>query len=194
MPDKETVDQGLAYMMREAGIDPDEYTGSAEDVREAVQAAKRQRAERVGLDYSGLTDGQLSDSWATGIFPNVQIGLHPEGAFLMRFVPHPTDPERFFYNTMTLYRPCDAPDYKVPDWMGLPEGSDLTGEIRPDIEYVGLGEPPDLGLVLDQDSELLPVVQSGIRSRAFQGPLWSEQEQRLRHFHTELDRYMNGEK
>jgi len=48
--------------------------------------------------------------------------------------------------------------------------------------------------VLDQDSELLPVVQSGIRSRGFAGPLWSEQEQRLRHFHTELDRHMSGEK
>jgi hypothetical protein len=31
------------------------------------------------------------DSWATGIFPNVQIGMHPEGCFLMRFLPHATD-------------------------------------------------------------------------------------------------------
>jgi len=50
-----------------------------------------------------------------------------------------------------------------------------------------------LGLVLDQDSSLLPVVQKGVRSRAFQGPLWCEQEQRLRHFHKELDRHINGE-
>jgi hypothetical protein len=124
----------------------------------------------------------------------VQIGLHAEGAFLMRFMPHPTDPERFFYNTMTLWRPADDPSYKVPDWMGLPEGTDTSGETRPPIERTGVGEPPNLGLVLDQDSRLLPVVQSGIRSRGFDGPLWSEQEQRLRHFHTELDRYLNGEK
>ena len=41
---------------------------------------------------------------------------------------------------------------------------------------------------------LLPVVQKGLRSRGFKGPLWSDQEQRVRHFHRELDRYINGEK
>jgi len=82
----------------------------------------------------------------------------------------------------------------VPAWMGLPEGADVSGDTRPDIERTGVGEPPKLGFVLEQDSELLLVVQSGIRSRGFDGPLWGEQEQRLRHFHTELDRYMSGEK
>jgi phenylpropionate dioxygenase-like ring-hydroxylating dioxygenase large terminal subunit len=90
--------------------------------------------------------------------------------------------------------PADDPDYDVPAWMGLPEGTDLSGEDRPEIEYKGVGEPAELGLVLDQDSELLPVVQKGIRSRAFKGAIWSEQEARLRHFHREIDRYLNGEK
>jgi carnitine monooxygenase subunit len=48
--------------------------------------------------------------------------------------------------------------------------------------------------VLDQDSELLPIVQMGSRSRGFRGPLWSEQEARLRHFHTELDACLSGAK
>ena len=56
------------------------------------------------------------------------------------------------------------------------------------------GEKPNLGDVLDQDSELLPVQQQGLRSRAFKGPLWSEQEQRVRHFHRELDRYIQDKK
>ena len=59
----------------------------------------------------------------------MQIGLHPEGAFLMRFMPHPTDPEKFTYDTMTLVRPVDDPDYSVPGWMGLPEGTDTSGKI-----------------------------------------------------------------
>jgi len=192
--DQETVDEGLTFMMQDAGMDPTGYRDSAGEVRETIQHAKRERATRYGLDYSELVDGQLTDSWATGIFPNVQIGLHAEGAFLMRFMPHPENPERFFYNTMTLWRPCDDPSYTVPGWMGVPEGTDISGESRPDVERTGVGEPPNLGLVLDQDSELLPVVQAGIRSRGFAGPLWSEQEQRLRHFHTELDRYLSGEK
>ena len=69
-----------------------------------------------------------------------------------------------------------------------------SGDIRPDTVYTKIGEVPNLGQVLDQDSELLPVVQKGIRSRGFKGPVWSEQEQRLRHFHKELDRYLSGEK
>ena len=192
--DQDSMNPSLQYMMIEASMDPEAFTGSAREVRAAIARAKRERAGRVGLSYDHFTDGQLTDSWATGVFPNVQIGMHPEGVFLMRFMPHPTDPERFFYDTMTLIRPVNDPDYTVPGWMGLPEGTDTTGDIRPDTEYVAAGEPANLGLVLDQDSELLPVLQKGIRSRGFEGPVWSEQEQRLRHFHKELDRYLAGEK
>jgi hypothetical protein len=78
--------------------------------------------------------------------------------------------------------------------MGLPAGTDVTGRTRPEMIRVPPGSPPGLGEVLDQDSDLLPVVQKGLRSRGFRGPLWSEQEQRVRHFHRELDRYVNGEK
>lgn len=192
--DQDSMNASLEYMMAEASMLPEEYPQNAREVRTAIQQAKRRRSKKFNLGYERFTDGQLTDSWATGIFPNVQIGLHPEGAFLMRFMPHPTDPERFFYDTMTLIRPVEDPNYKTPGWMGLPEGTDTSGETRPDTEYVPLGEPPHLGQVLDQDSELLPVVQRGLRSRGFRGPLWGEQEQRLRHFHKELERYLNGEK
>jgi hypothetical protein len=47
-------------------------------------------------------------------------------------------------------------------------------------------------MVLSQDSSLLPVVQQGMRSRGFDGQLWSEQEQRLRHFHVELERRLSN--
>ncbi len=192
--DQTTVNEGLQFMLQDAGVDPAGFKGTAADVRGAIQVAKRERAERLGLDYSKLLDSQLSDSWATGIFPNVQIGCHPEGVFIMRFVPHETDPERFYYDTMTLVLPIDDADsdYASPAWMGLPEDTDFSGKTRPDIEVVGVGDDARLGLVLSQDSELLPVVQQGMRSRAFRGQLWGEQEQRLRHFHVELDRYLSA--
>jgi hypothetical protein len=164
-------------------------------VRAAIQKSKRERARRIGLKhYENFTDGQLTDSWATGLFPNVQMGMHPEGVFIMRFLPDADDPEKFYYETMILYRPVNDPDYTVPGWMGLPPGTDCSGNTRPAIIHVPVGEKPNLGDVLDQDSELLPVQQRGIRSRSFKGPLWGEQEQRVRHFHRELDRYINGEK
>ncbi len=191
MQDQETVNEGLQMMLQDAGINPAEYKGTAADVRRDIQLSKRERAKRLGLDYSKLVDGQLSDSWATGIFPNVQIGCHPEAAFVMRFLPHESDPERFYYDTMTLIVPADDPNYTPPAWMGLPEGTDYSGEIRPDCEYYGIGEDANLGMVLAQDADLLPVVQKGMRSRGFKGQLWGEQEQRLRHFHVELQRWMS---
>ena len=186
--DQTTVNEGLKIMLRDAGLDPDEFTGTAADVRRAIQLGKRERAERLGLDYSRFTDGQLSDSWATGLFPNVQIGCHPEAAFLMRFLPHESDPERFYYDTMTLMFPVEDPNYCPPGWMGLPEGTDVSGQVRPETEQYSIEEDANLGQVLSQDSTLMPIVQKGMRSRGFRGQLWGEQEQRLRHFHVELER------
>lgn len=193
--DQPAINPGQAYMMREAGMNPDEFKGSPGEVRAAVQKAKRARAKRLGLKhYDNFTDGQLTDSWATGLFPNVQIGCHPEGVFIMRFLPHPDDPKKFYYDNITLFRYVDDPDYFVPGWMGLPKGTDITGRTRPKIEHVPENVKPDLGEVLDQDVELVAAVGAGSRSRGFRGPLWGEQEVRIRHFHRELDRYVNGEK
>ena len=191
--DQQTVNDGLKQMLRDAGINPAGFTGTAADVRRAIQVGKRERADRLGLDYSRFEDGQLSDSWATGLFPNVQIGCHPEAIFLMRFLPHPTDPERFYYDTMTLILPVEDPDYRPPGWMGLPEGTDVSGKVRPATEHYGIEEDARLGPVLSQDSALLPVVQQGMRSRGFKGQLWGEQECRLRHFHVELERRLSGQ-
>jgi len=193
--DQESVDAGLRFMMQDAGMNPDEFKGTAREVRPAVQQSKRARARRLGLDhYEKLTDGQLTDSWATGLFPNVQIGMHPEGAFIMRFLPHADDPRKFYYDNITMFRYVDDPTYTVPAWMGLPKDTDVTGRLRPQVERVPEGQDPDLGEVLSQDVELVAAVGAGSRSRGFKGPLWSEQEVRVRHFHRELDRYLSGEK
>jgi phenylpropionate dioxygenase-like ring-hydroxylating dioxygenase large terminal subunit len=195
VPDQESVDAGLRFMMLDAGMSATEFGGNAREVRAAVQASKRARARRLGLThYEKFTDGQLTDSWATGYFPNVQIGMHPEGVFIMRFLPHATDPERFYYDNITMYRYVDDPNYSVPAWMGLPAGTDVTGLTRPNVERVPADQRPDLGEVLNQDVELVAAVQRGSKSRGFRGPLWSDQEQRVRHFHRELDRYIRGEK
>ena len=71
-----------------------------------------------------------------------------------------------------------------------PEKRVLNVDIEPSAERYGPGEDANLGQVLNQDADLLPVVQRGIRSRGFKGQLWGEQEQRLRHFHAELERYL----
>ena len=95
----------------------------------------------------------------------MQIGCHPEAVFLMRFVPHDTDPERFWYDTMTLMFPVDDPNYCPPAWMGLPEDTDVTGRVRPDTEHFMIDEDPGLGLVLSQDAAFLPPCRKACGAR-----------------------------
>lgn len=192
--DQHGVNDMIVMMLRDAGIDPATFAGSAQDSRAAVQQAKRARSAQYGMGYDKFSDTQLSDSTIYGIFPNVQIGCHPEAVFIHRFLPNADNPGQLTYDTMILFKHEDIPGYNAPAWMGLAEGTDTTGRSRPEVVHTGLGVPPQLGEVLDQDSDLLPVVQKGARSRGFKGPLWSEQEARLRHFHVELDRYIAGAK
>lgn len=191
--DQQTVNAGIQMMLADAGIDPETFSGTAQESRAAIQQAKRARSDKYGLGYEKFSDTQLSDSTIYGVFPNIQIGCHPEAVFIHRFMPHARDPELFTYETIILFKPEDIPGYGAPAWMGLAADADTTGMMRPDIVHTGLGVPPELGEVLDQDSELLPIVQKGARSRGFRGPLWSEQEARLRHFHVALDRHISGQ-
>ena len=187
------LNEGLEFLMREVGLDPKNFDGRMEDVRPAVQKAKRARAQEIGLDYSGFLDNQLTDDWNYFIFPNIQMGIHPEGVSFLYFRPHRDDPRKFIFDVMVMMHPQPDNAIKPPAYMGLPEGWDISGSTRAETiqidPHVG-----GLGLVFDQDSSLFPVVQEAIESRGFRGPVLSEQEQRLRHFHTELDRYIKGEK
>jgi len=188
--DQGAINPGIAALLADAGLDAATFQGTAAESRSAIAMAKRDRAAKMGLDYDKFSDAQLTDSTIFGVFPNAQIGCHAEAVFLHRFKPHATDPEQFTYETNILYRHIDVPGYGAPGWMGLGDEIDMTGETRPDVVHTGLGEPPGMGEVLDQDSDLLPIVQAGARSRGFRGPLWGEQEARLRHFHVHLDRWL----
>jgi phenylpropionate dioxygenase-like ring-hydroxylating dioxygenase large terminal subunit len=41
IPDQSSVDAGLRFMMQDAGMKPDEFSGDAQEVRDAVQRSKR---------------------------------------------------------------------------------------------------------------------------------------------------------
>ena len=93
-------------------------------------------------------------------FPNIVFGSHPEGIFLFKFFPHPNDPEKFYLDRTINYRVVEGEEYSVPEWMGLPDDTDKSGKIRPEIVYYDENEKPDLGLILEQVSVLFPYVHS----------------------------------
>ncbi|WP_439534573.1 aromatic ring-hydroxylating oxygenase subunit alpha [Polymorphobacter sp.] len=187
--DGKELNEGLKAMLREVGIDPDSFTGGMEDVRPMVQQAKRARAARLGLDYSGFIDNQLTDDWNYFIFPNIQAGIHPEGVSLLYFRPHATDPRKFIFDVIVMLHPQENPEFLPPAYMGLPEGWDISGREPAVIEQIDWRDG-GLGEVFDQDSSLFAEIQKGIESHGFRGSILSEQEQRIGHFHAELERYL----
>ncbi|GGC22865.1 (2Fe-2S)-binding protein [Novosphingobium marinum] len=179
----------LRAMMEEVGLDPDSFEGRMEDVRPAIQKAKRERADRLGIDYSRFTDNQLTDDWNYDIFPNIQMGIHPEGISMLYFRPHPSDPRKFIFDVIVMMHPQDNPDILPPAYMGLPEGWDISGKEPAQIEVIDW-EEGGLGELFDQDASLFRDVQRGVESQSYEGAILSEQEQRIGHFHAELERYL----
>ena len=184
-----SINPGLKSIMEEVGIDPDNFNGGPADVRTAVQHAKRVNASKNGLDWSEFLDGQLTDDWNYSIFPNILLGLHPEGANLLYFRPHPTDARKFIFDVIILMHPQENSSIRPPAYMGLPEDTDLSGRNSAETILVDWREG-GLGELFDQDAQLFSQIQEGVESHGFRGAILSGQEQRIGHFHAELDRYM----
>lgn len=192
-PDQNTINEGLAAMLREVGINPTEFKGSPGEVRKTIQKAKQNAPELLSVPIEGFTPNQLTDDWNYFIFPNVTFNLHPEGALVQRFRPHATDPNKSIYDVVVLAHPPRDSSIKMPFYMGVEEGTDCSGAVRAERRYLKHGDG-GVGYVLEQDGTMLPFVQMGVKSMSFQGLRLSEQEQRLRHFHCEIDRYIAGKK
>jgi len=188
--DQDALTPELEVLLSEAGAEPAEYKGRARDVREGYKSARRAWGAANGFDFSDFSDSQVADDWNFNIFPNVTLNAHPEGILVMRFRPHPNDPEICHYDVWVLAHKSSNPDFRLPFYMDTPE-ADLSGAApRPDRRRIKHREP-GLGYVLDQDGEQLPLVQRGVRSRGFGGLRLSYQEIRLRHYYREYWRYFD---
>ena len=192
LKDQDTMNDDLKGMLKVAGLE-DTFTGGPADVRLALANAMRSIFEAKGYDCSTYHDSQLVDSWNYGVFPNVQIGIYPEGALVQRWRPHPTDPEKCYFDVINLVHPELAglsPRDAYLDWR---TDIDLDNYVRPPRQVLRTLEEQreGLGLVGYQDYENIIKVQPGMRSRGLQGMPLSEQEIRIRHYNTEIDRYLS---
>lgn len=165
----------IKVIMKAAGMDPADYDEPYENIRRDVQQWKRKHGPAQGKDYSKLNDDQLTDDYHYLIFPNVTLNVHADDLMLFRQRPHPTDPDRMFYDIWTFEL--------------VPEGHEWPA--RPKHQHFRHGEK-SIGLVLDQDAANLPGVQAGMHSAAFEGLWIGAQELRIRHFHKVIDDYVYG--
>lgn len=168
-----------SHFLATAGIDPDAFSGSADEVRPAIAKAIREvQGPAMGVDFSELHDAQLVDDFHYSIFPNVTFNIFGRSAWVFRHRPHPTDPNRMYFDFWNLLR---APEADIP----RPEAQHHVSRDGLVLEVLGGG-----GELLAQDTFNLPRIQQGMHSSGFTGLHLGEQEIRIRHFHSVLDRYV----
>jgi hypothetical protein len=185
------MNDAVRFLMAEAGLDPTGFTGSVAEVPRMIAAAKRRPDNKFGLDYSAFTDSQIIDDWNYFIYPNMTFNTHPEGVLVMRFLPHPTDPEKHYYHVHAILRKLE-PGVKAPFYFGVEDDVDISGETRPAREYTTM-EAPHMGEILEQDISNMVATQEGLHSRGFSnGMRFAEREGRCQVFHAETDLYLKG--
>ena len=184
--------------LKSIGLDPADFKGKVMQVRQAVQKQKRQIGIKRGMDYSELTDEQLSDVWQYNLFPNTILSFTPEHCWVLRARPHPTDPTQCEFDKLSLVMFADprladvAEEIRGPGQHHQAKSAFLPNNYtRPDrdvfnYEAVIKGEK-SMTDTIDQDVELLRGVQAGMSSAGFQSVFLNEDEMRIQHFHNQID-------
>lgn len=173
-PDRESVNEMLCGLMREAGMDPATYQGPAPGVREAIAGHLRSRSP-AEFDFSRLSDAQLTDFFALMVFPNLSFANTGLSHVFWRFRPHPTDPCKSYFDQQMSVR--------------IPKGQPHPP--RPPLRRFKAGEE-SLGSVPDQDAHNFARVQRGLQSGGISEMILGEQELAVRQFHAVLDRYLRN--
>jgi phenylpropionate dioxygenase-like ring-hydroxylating dioxygenase large terminal subunit len=181
------------YMLLEGGLDPGDFVGRPGEVRAALQQVKRRSDNPWGIDYSALSDSQLTDAWTMNIFPNLQLIAQPEGFLMQRYIPDRKDPNRCRQHIMAVAPKMKA-GVRPPAYLGVKEETAIG--VRPTRVHTSWNDPKllqQIGQVLWQDVETTRRCQRGMQSRGFEAVRFSEQETRNLHQFAELDRYLRPE-
>ncbi|MGH0032180.1 MAG: aromatic ring-hydroxylating oxygenase subunit alpha [Myxococcota bacterium] len=178
-PDAGTVTKGIREMfLARVGVDLGTFEGGPAEARSAYADAIRRMGPVLGCDFSEMNESQMCDDFHYTVFPNLTFNTHSLFTWVFTHRPHPTDPNRMFFDFWSLLR---APAQDVP---------------RPEKEHYRTADGDRLagrcegGELMDEDLYNLPRIQAGMRSRAFLGLHLGDQEVRIRHFHRTLEGYV----
>ncbi|GGC37109.1 hypothetical protein GCM10011371_25680 [Novosphingobium marinum] len=165
------------------GLDADSFRGRRQEMRAALQAKKRELGAEKGFDFSRYHDAQLTDHWHYTIFPNLSFSLKPEGNIWLRGRPHPTDPEKCYFDMWYLSLFPRDEDRFYSYSMGA-----YLDKSAPDVHVQGKYDEVDIGPAVIQDVEVWGTQQRGLRSRGYRRAYLAWQERRIHYFHDNLDR------
>ncbi|HEY5681776.1 MAG TPA: aromatic ring-hydroxylating dioxygenase subunit alpha [Pseudomonadales bacterium] len=181
--------------LRAWDIDPEQYpdfeTKALQGWKDLKAAKRRLWRERGFLHYENLNDEDLTESPFGVLFPNVAIAPGSDSFLVWRWEPHPTDPEKCYFDQWTMAYPIEGQEEFVNRTAENP--LELKEAELDFCDYDdGRGVQDYSDQVVYQDMHLTAGQTSGWRSRGYQEPYMAAQETRVRRFHEVLHDYLAG--
>src|SRR3546814_2909270 len=97
----------------------------------SVQLCKRKHGLEQGKDYSELNDDQLTDDYHYTIFPNVSMNVHADDVMMFRQRPHPTNPDKMFYDVWLFELVPDGEEWpERPKHKRFKHGDKSIGQVQ----------------------------------------------------------------
>lgn len=185
----------IRQQLEAMGLDPADYNGRVLDIRADVQKRRREVGPELGYDYDRLSDDELTDIVQYNVFPNVILTMQPEDLLIMRPRPHPTDPNKCFWDKMTLRMPPNEGAARKANVSFSPRMAvDVATAERPERDEFDQDDIIEgrktMTITIDQDIHLIRDIQAGMHSRGFSDAWLSDEENRVQHFHDWLDYYL----
>lgn len=185
----------LTMQLEKFGGNPAEYQGRVLDIRLDIQKLRRDAGPGLGYDYDLMSDERLSDIEQYNFFPNTMITVQPEDALVVRARPHPTDPNRCYWDKFTFHM---QPNKDVADRAGVAfepfDAADVEPVPRPEHDEFTqediIAGRKTMTITIDQDVHLIRDVQAGMHSRGFDAQELCDDEVRIQHYHDWLDHWV----
>ncbi len=181
--------------LRAWDIDPAQYpdleTKAMQGWLDLKAAKKKLWKEKGFLHYEHLDDEELTESPFQVMFPNVAIAPAADSFLVWRWEPHPTDPEKCFFDQWTMAYPIEGQEAFINRTAVKPlELKEAEYVFRDYEDTEGVQQYSDQ--VVFQDWQLTPGQTTGWRSRGYRDPYFAAQETRVRRFHEVLNDYLAG--
>ena len=218
-------DHPFKGILEDWGVDTSKYkdyeTLSEQGWMDLKKAKRENYKEKGYYHYENLSDEELTESPFQFIFPNIAMGVQADGCILLNWFPHPTDPEKCYFDLWDMGYPIGGSAKGIgktgrdndQEFNSTSAGIGETGrtsnqeyfsrtKVNPIIlqeveldfrDYDnGKGVEDLWDHVVYQDWQLTDGLRRGVRSRGYQEPYLSSQETRVRFFHEKLHDYLNG--
>ncbi len=179
LSDQRVVDIAARFGMAEPGTRVPE----GRTARSVLVEASRKRIEAgLGIDTKPFSDAEVQDVIQYSLFPNVVLFGGLGSPLFYRARPDGANPDSCLFEVMLL-----AP---IPDGAERPAPAPHRF-LAEDEKWSDVPELSYFGPVLDEDQEIMPRVQRGLRaSRKTTNTLAVYQESRIRHFRRTLEEYV----